>query len=91
MSLLQQLAGNCNNSYSGNVTIGSNHGEINVGTSNGCSGGDYHGLQNLVVFTGKLTNSPSLLNGLPVSDMNGVRLSRPFILPLMNLVACPVG
>ena len=91
MSLLQQLAGNCNNSYSGNVTIGSNHGEINVGTSNGCSGGNYHGLQNLVVFTGKLTNEPSLLNRLPASDLNGVRLGRPFILPLMNLVACPVG
>ena len=91
MSLLQQLRGSCNNSYRGNVNIGSNKGEINIGTSNGCTGGNYHGLQNLVVFTGKLTNEPSLLNRLPASDMNGVRLGRPFILPLMNLVACPAG
>ena len=91
MSLLQQLRGSCNNRYSGNVTITSNDGDANVGTSDGCSGRNYHGLQNLVVFTGKLTNEPTLLNGLPVSDMNGVRLGRPFILPLMNLVACPVG
>ena len=92
MSLLQQLRkGSCNNKYRGNVTIDSNNGEINVGTSNGCTGGNYHGLQNLVVFTGKLTNEPSLLNRLPASDLNGVRLGRPFILPLMNLVACPAG
>ena len=27
-----------------------------------------------VVFTGKLTNEPSLLNGHPASDLNGVRI-----------------
>ena len=86
--------GSCNNHGSGNITIGkggSNDSAIINGSSDGCSGGNYrNGLQNLVTFTGALTNEPSLLNGHPVSDLNGVRftgkLTNSPILPLENLV-----
>ena len=70
----------CNNHSSGSITIsGGNHGEIINGASNGCTGGNYHNssssssgsgghhhrhLQELVVFTGKLTNEPRLINHL---------------------------
>ena len=72
------------------IQSGGNDGEIINGSSNGCTGGNYHNsssarsgggrhhrhMQELsgVVFTGKLTNEPSLLNGHPASDLNGVRI-----------------
>ena len=41
-----------------------------------------HRLQNLVTFTGALTNEPSpvgFLNGFPASDLNGVIMERPVV------------
>ena len=91
-SYLMNLRGSCNNHGSGDITIGKggvNHGEIINGSSDGCTRGNYHNksLQNLVVFTGALTNEPSMLNSLPASDLNGVRFTGKLTNePLQNLV-----
>ena len=76
---------------------GSNNGEIINGSSNGCTGGNYYNsstssssssggniprhLQNLVVFTGALTNEPS-----PVADPVVLPVADPVVLPTTEIV-----